>query len=342
MLALKELLEPKTLLIDGKSLLKHSYFGAKHLYHEGNHIGGLFAFFSISRKLINFYNVKKMFIFWEGKESGRLRYNLYEGYKANRKDYANGGGNDDEDDFIIQMERTKQYAEELYIRQYEDKYLEGDDGVAFYCNKNKNEKIIICSSDRDLLQLVDSNVYQYVINKDELVGIDNFSEYFGHHYKNHLLVKALVGDSSDNVNGVKGIGEKTLLNHFPEFAEREVSMEYLIHRIEEIQSDRKTRYKSLDNIIDAYTNGLIDRNIKLMDLENPIIGDEQKEELYEIFYSPMDPDDRNEKNLLSMMMDDGFIEAIPGGRDGYIEFLKPFKGIADNEKRSYFEMIKDY
>ena len=120
-------------------------------------------------------------------------------------------------------------------------------------------------------------------------------------------------------------------------------MNEIFSKITHIQNERKTRLKTLDNILNGVTDGvqkdrLYEVNEKIINLKNPIITDECKENLNIIIESPIDPEDRNTKNVLSMMIEDGFVMAIPGGRDGYIEFLTPFLSIIKKEKK-YFKQF---
>jgi 5'-3' exonuclease len=81
-----------TLLVDGNSLFKRSILGAKDVYNQKQeHIGGVYQFITVIRKLLDDDLYHKVIVFWDGKLSGKLRYNIYKDYKSNRnKDYENG------------------------------------------------------------------------------------------------------------------------------------------------------------------------------------------------------------------------------------------------------------
>jgi 5'-3' exonuclease len=96
-----------TLLVDGDALIKTAYHGASDLFYKGEHIGGLFQFFSLLRKVLTTHRFDRIFIFWDGQFSGRLRYDLYSDYKGNRdKDFYNETEPKDLDLFL-QKERVK-------------------------------------------------------------------------------------------------------------------------------------------------------------------------------------------------------------------------------------------
>ena len=330
-----------TLLVDGDSLLKTAYHGAKNLYYKETHIGGIFQFLTMLRKCINEHRYDRVFVFWDGIFSGRLRYDIYKDYKSNRdKDFYTQQP-PSEPELYIQKERVIQYCEELFIRQFQDEIIEADDGIAYYCSKIKDdEKIVIVTNDRDMLQLLHERIGVYVINLRKIVTIKNYNENFNHHYSNIKLLKILSGDNSDNIKGIKGVSEKTLIKYFPEFTLQSLTLEDIFSKIEIIQSERKTRLKTLDNIINKVTVGIQGEDIynindKIIDLKKPLLTESSKTYLDDLFETPIDPEDRTTKNVIKMMVEDGLTMAIPGGRDGYINFLRPFLRIIKKEK-SYF------
>ena len=336
----------QTLLVDGDSLLKTAYHGAKNLYYKETHIGGIYQFLTMLRKSLNEYKYDRVFVFWDGQFSGRLRYDLYKEYKSNRdKDFYNETP-PSEPELFIQKERVKQYLEELFVRQFEDLVIEADDAIAYYCSKIKeDEKIVIVTNDRDILQLINDRIGVYIINKKRIITTTNYSDYFNHHYTNLKLLKILSGDNSDNIKGIKGVSEKTIIKYFPEFVKKTLTLEEIFSKIEDIQSERKNRLKTLDNIINKVTVGvqgesIFDVNEKIINLKKPLLTENSINVLNDLFSSPIDPEDRTIKNVIKMMLEDGLTMAIPGGRDGYINFLKPFLRIIKKEK-SYFSKIKN-
>jgi 5'-3' exonuclease len=142
----------KTLLIDGNVLMKRSFNGAKHLYHKGKHVGGIYQFYATLRKIVVEHKISKIITMWDGERGGTLRLDYYPEYKENRPRFF-------DKEYEYQKLRVKQYAEELFIRQYEHEDVESDDLIAFYClNKSKNEDIMIYTNDRDMCQLISEDV----------------------------------------------------------------------------------------------------------------------------------------------------------------------------------------
>jgi 5'-3' exonuclease len=341
----KEKVESKkleTLIVDGNALLNVAYHGAKDLYNsDGNHIGGLFQFFTTLRKIILDQEPNKLFIFWDGKFSGKLRYEIYSEYKSNRDKNYHYDGPSDDPIRDLQKIRIQQYAEELFIRQYEDDIVEADDCIAYYCNTMSSvENITICTGDKDLCQLIDDNVRIYYLSKKKFITKENYQTFFSHHYENATLVKVITGDSSDNIKGIKGVQEKTLLKLIPKIIEKKVTIKEIFSILVEEQHKRKKPLKAIENILNSVTDGIQKENIyeindKIINLKNPLLTEKVIYEINNLIDSPIDPEGRDNKNLFRMMIDDKFFNEIPGKEDGYIEYLRPFLKLIKKEKELF-------
>lgn len=325
----------KTLLIDGNVLLKRSYNGAKNVYYKDKHIGGIFAFYSTLRKLIVEHKIDKVVITWDGERSGTLRLDYYPEYKGNRPKFF-------DQEYEIQKLRVKQYAEDLFIRQYEHEDVESDDLIAFYCqNKLRNEEVMVYTNDRDLCQLINEDVTIFLGDKKMEIGIGNYQWFFDHHYQNAGLIKILEGCSSDNIKGIDGVTENTLLTHFPQLKERKVTLEEIFEQGKLIQEERGNKpLKVIDNIINGVSKGphrgpFYEINKKIIDLNHPLLTDEAGESMKNLIQLPLDPEGREYKNVLKMMIEDGVIYAIPGGENGYLNFMEPFIVLAKKEKTNF-------
>lgn len=329
-----------TLLVDGNALFKFGFFGAKDEYnHRGEHIGGLYQFLTILRKLLTEQLYHRVYVFWDGKYSGKLRYNIYPLYKSGRgKDYEYGTQPIDESE-NKQKIRICQYLEELFIRQLQHEFVESDDFIGYYCTiKEKNEKITICTTDRDMCQLISNDVRVYFCDLRTYVDMDNYSSYFHHHPNNAALIKIITGDNSDTIKGVKGVKETTLLSLFPEIVKQPVTLNEIINRAKLLQEERrenkKTSLKTLENIINGVTDGpqgdkLYEINKLLVDLKQPMITEEAKEELNDLINGRFDTNTRNIKNVFQYMKLDGLEKTI--GSTRYPEYLIPFKQLIERE-----------
>lgn len=332
-----------TLLVDGNALYKTGYHGAITDYNtKGEHIGGLYQFITVLRKLIDENLYHRVLVFWDGKFSGKLRWNLYEDYKSNRnKDFINGTIPDDINE-VLERVMVQEYLEELFIRQIEDDIVEGDDFIAYSClSKQDNEKITICTNDRDMCQLLNPDVQIYLCDKKIYITHENYHQHFKPHISNALLIKMIAGDDSDFIKGVKGVKEPTLLKHFPELSERQCSLEEIIIKAQQIQDDRalvkKKPLAALTNIIESVTDGkqgkrLYDINKTLMDLTQPLITNEGIEKINELINLPINPEGRSMKNVYTLMKRDGIDVRINNYNN---EYLLPFKKLMEREKKLY-------
>jgi 5'-3' exonuclease len=347
----KEILN--TLLIDGNALFKTGFHGASSEFNrDGVHIGGLYQFITVVRKLLTETIYHQVYVFWDGRFSGKLRYNIYEDYKSDRgKDFINGTHTVDESEANQKLRITK-YLDELFIRQIMDEIVESDDYIAYYCkNRKEYETITICTNDRDMAQLINKGIRIYFCDPQikNYVTVANFDTYFKYKRENAALVKSMIGDISDSIRGIKRLGEPTLLTHFQEISEREVTLEEILIKAKQLQEDRKNGKKKplqvLTNIIEGITTTKPDENgksddlvmgmdyydlrWKLVNLKEPMMTEESLEQLELFLDAPLNPDGRGIKNVYTLMKEDGIDRLI--GEHRFAEYLIPFKKLMERE-----------
>lgn len=342
----------RTLLIDSPYLLKRSINGAKDVYTPNfGHIGGLYQFLTTTRMLINKHMINKVILMWDGENSGKYRYHIDRNYKANRttkewhfkiqlNEYELKREMEKEMSILKQKKRIQAYAEELFLRQIEVDEIEADDLIAEYCIKNHNkEEIFIFTNDRDFSQLLDLDISIIFGNIDEPVNRLNYMMYFEHFYKNALTVKVIEGDVSDNIEGIKLMGEKTLLKHFPELKYKYLSVNEIYKSAIKINESRilekKKPLKSLENLVNGRER--LKTNFELINLKEPFLNGEAISELEQL-EMPLSPNDRGSKNLFNLMKEDGFLTIYTGTFPNYVE---PFYTVIMQEKTRYKEYLKN-
>ncbi len=330
-----------TLLVDGNALFKRAFAGAKDEYNsKGEHIGGVYQFLTLLRKLLTEDLYHRVYVFWDGNFSGKLRYDIYEPYKSGRgKDYKNGTHPIDEEE-IKQRKLIWEYLNELYVRQLKHEVIEGDDFIAYYClTKKQNEKVTICTNDRDMAQLISEDVRIYFLDLKNYVDNSNFISYFCYKLENAALIKTMIGDNSDTIKGIKGLGVKTLLTLFPELTERELNINEIISIAKEKQEERlKNKQKPLavlDNIINSVTEGVQGKRVyeindMLVNLKRPMLTEDGIRELEQLIDGTLDSSGRDIKKVLIYMEREGLDKSI--GEVRYPEYLIPFKKLIDREK----------
>jgi len=325
-------------VVDGDALLKRAFFGAKNVFNENKeHIGGLYQFINILRKTLSEKYYDKVVVFWDGKDGNLTRRKIYPNYKTNRK----RSNSYDLDAFLRQKLRTQQYLEELYVRQHVDKDTEADDLIAHYClNRKENEIITIYTADRDIVQLVNEGVYVFLLDKKELVKEDTIltTRELDYLPKNVCLVKMLIGDSSDNILGIKGLSPKRLGELVPDLKTRKVELE----EIKELkyEGDNWRIIKVLNNIKTGTSNGgvfgdeLYEINKKIINLKEPLINKGARKNVENLVNLELDPSGRNYKNVIKMMIEDGIVNVIPASYEDQSEFLIPFITLKNNETKN--------
>lgn len=368
-----------TLLVDGNSLLEVAFNGDPRINSRGEHIGGIFQFLLQLKILLAKRDFDFVYVFWDGDNSGQLRYDIYPEYKGNReKSYKDDNISSDYykniDNFCKRVLERKQkiadpekikkkelfhaerkviqeYLEELFIRQVMCNEIEGDDLVAYYClHKKPNERIIIVSGDRDLTQLLDIDdfICIYIPVMKKFITPKNHIEELGYCQKNVLIKKMICGDSSDNIKGIKGVGEKTFFELVPEAKEREVKLYEIIDRCKKLNDDREVNklkpLKTYINIINQVSDGLHTGNVfeinkKIIDLKHPLLSHDAIDMIEELMYVPIDGEGRSMSNLYKMITRDDITELIDSNR--FSTFFSTFNKSIDKEKKFYEAWIKE-
>jgi 5'-3' exonuclease len=326
----------KTLLIDGNNLFAIGFHGVREFYSEGKHIGGVFHFLNTIRLFLEKHNHDKIVVFWDGNENSLIRKQIYPKYKENRQLPL-----DDHkyQSYLHQRDRVKEYLEEVFVRQCQVDQNEADDLIAHYTQIAKNENIIIFSGDKDLTQLIGDNVELYspvsktYSKKGDLIHFKNIDI----PHNNVYLYKVIVGDTSDNISGIENFGEKKLKAFFPEFEKRDYNLNEIISEAKVLYEKNKS--KSLNNLISGISKSgfvgdeFFEKVGKIIDLKNPLITDEGKKMVFEIFNDKLDPTDRSYKNLLKLMRDDGIFKFLPKKDDAWVDFVRPFMKLSRKEKK---------
>ena len=366
-----------TLIFDMNSVMKMSLSADKRVGTNHLSYGMVFQTLIQFKKMLGYKNFDYVYGLYDGEQSGILRYKIYEPYKANRdKNYgANLTDYDrsmnafvrkvisysnekrkslketenksyyetDDESFERQRYILSVILENLFIRQVICDEVEGDDLIAYYVkNKKPNEKIVIYSGDRDLTQLIADDITVYVPQLKRFITPKNHIDLIGFHHENVVLKKILCGDSSDNIKGIKSLGEPTLLKYFPKIKTEKVTLEEVIEGSKLINEERvkekKKPLQALSNIVNAVTDGeqgnkIYEINRKLISLDEPLLTDLAKEEMDNIMYAPLDPSGRDFKNIYEIILNEGMSDLLDDKK--FASFFSSFNSIIDMEKKRY-------
>jgi len=218
--------QDRVLLIDGMNTFIRSWMIIPVTNDDGEHFGGVFGFLKSVKAAVDKFNPTEVVVVWDGPHSGLRRHNLFPAYKANRKKTWKRGAvkafdflseEEQNDNFVMQIKRVQEYLEHLPIKTIRLPYVEADDVIAVYAQElDKKSQVIIYSSDADFKQLVTDSVHHYNPIAKKLTTCDTFKKEVGIYPKNYIILKSTSGDKSDNIPGIRGLGEKTVIKLFPE------------------------------------------------------------------------------------------------------------------------------
>ncbi len=214
-------------LVDGSSVFFRAYHAIRDLSRsDGMATNAIYGYVSTMRSLLRDYQPKEMVVAHDSKEV-TFRNELDENYKANREAPP--------EDLLAQIPYIKRITEMMGIRQIEQVGYEADDLIGTLASwlAKKGREVLVVSLDKDLLQLVDTQITMLRLapmNKSKIYGSDEVKERYGVTPNQFIDILALMGDAVDNVPGVPGIGEKTAISLIQEYG------------------DLDTLYKNLDNI----------------------------------------------------------------------------------------------
>ena len=216
-------LNSRVLLIDSMNTFLRSFAMIPAINPQGNHVGGLVGFLKSLGYVIKLIRPTRVILVFDGQGNITNRRNTYADYKANRQikritNYKVFSTLEEESDSIAtQMLRLLDYLKSLPVNISIIDKIEADDTIAYLSQKLKDD-IIIYSADQDFLQLVNDRITVYSPIKKKFYKPNDVYEQYGMHPYNFITMKCLMGDKSDNLPGVKGLGPKKLMKYFPELA----------------------------------------------------------------------------------------------------------------------------
>ena len=278
----------RILMIDGLNLFFRNFAMMNMVNPDGIHIGGLGGFFRSLGAEIRRVNPTQVYVIFDGAGSSNNRKNLLPEYKSGRdlQRITNWDAfdnlEDEHDAKVDQMVRIIQYLKTLPVKTLSIPKVEADDVIAYLSGiipQDPKDKVFIVSSDKDFLQLINKNVIVYRPMEKEFYTEETVVEKFKMSPTNFILYKTLMGDNSDKVAGVKGLGPKKLYKLFPELSERDMTLDD-IYNICESKFKENVIYARIIQGIDA-----LERNYKIMDLSNPMIDKNDENYLNEVVKS---------------------------------------------------------
>ena len=299
----------KILIVDAMNAFIRNYVMNPSLAADGAPIGGTKGFLMSLQKMSREINPDKIVVVWDGGGGSAKRRALAKQYKDGRKPlklnraYSGMSALEESENRYRQLSRTVEYLNEMPVIQLLIDDVEADDVIAYVCRMPflQGTIKIIASMDKDFYQLCDNETMVYSPIKDEFINKKRILENFNIHPNNFALARAIDGDKSDNLEGVKGAGLKTIAK----------KMTFLAEELPSTLDDIFNYCKSDDTGAKIFQNILTERkkvelNYKLMQLYAPNISMKSSliiKDTVENFAPTV-----NRTNITKMMIQDGISE----------------------------------
>ena len=309
------------LIIDGMNTLIRSFSLLKAMNPSGTHVGGLVGFLRSLGYVTRITDPTRVIVVWDGKGGSANRKNIDPNYKAQRATarITHWGLYDTKEQeteaLIGQLYRVQDYLECLPVHQIGMEKLEADDIMAYLAKRasSAGKKVTIVSSDKDFLQLVDDNIEVYAPVKKMTFNKDNIFDELKVLPTNYNIVKALLGDNSDNLQGVKGLGIKTIVSEFPKLLTETTDLDYVFKVAEEKLDDKKVFAKIIHNW------DRVETNFKLMDLHDSALDEGEINYVERVLKEPV-PD--LQTGAFLRLLDQDKIEGITKNTEGWLEHFR--------------------
>lgn len=307
------------MVIDAMNMLIRSFSLLKAMSPTGHHIGGLVGFLRSLGYVTRIFDPTRVIIVWDGKGGSGNRQNINPDYKAHRATnrITHWGLYDTKQEeteaLVGQLFRTKDYLECLPVHQIMMEKLEADDIIAYLAQEatNKKKKLTIISSDKDFLQMINEHVEVYAPVKKKVYTEENTKEEIKVIPENYNIVKALLGDNSDGLRGVKGLGIKTIVSEFPDVVDKpDTTLDYIFEVCEKNLEGKKIFSK----IVHQWDT--VETNFKLMNLHESVLDNREKNTILDIIKSDV-PD--LQAGAFLHLLDSDRIEGITKNTEGWLE-----------------------
>ena len=297
----------RVLIIDGLNLYLRVFAVNGMLNDRGVPIGGMMGFLKSLAYTIRETNPTRVMVIYDGVGGSQRRRKICPNYKSNRKPGKRITHWDAFKDEVeekkamkIQFSRLLEYLETLPINVISIDRIEADDTIAYITNNLLEDEVIIMSSDQDFLQLVNDRVTVWSPIKKIFYTPEKVLEDYGVPAHNFLMYKILMGDKSDNLEGVKGLGPKKLPKILPDILSKTLDLDFIL---DYSSKGTEPMHKRITESVNQ-----LSINKKLMDLKNPPISGELKSLIRKITSQPINLLSSNDFN--TMYTDDQMGNAI--------------------------------
>ena len=284
-----------TLLVDGMNTFMRVWSMYPTTNDNGDHIGGYTGFLKSIGHAIRLRKPTRCIVVFDGKSGSARRRKIFSEYKmkknvrfrVNRALSLDLDQTEESSSMKHQIVKLIQYLNMLPVTTICMDNVEADDVIALLARSKFSglgKRATIMSTDKDFLQLVDEDVTVYSPTKRTLYTIEKVSSEYGIHPSNFLLYRTIDGDRGDNIDGIKGVGEKKLKTAFPQLAtEFKLNREDLI----KISEDKLKEMPLYENFLKKENQLLLKRNYELMQLKDSILPASMQTKIFDHVDSPV-------------------------------------------------------
>ena len=298
----------RVLIVDGLNLYLRVFAVNGALNDNGVPVGGLTGFLRSLAYAIREVNPTRVIIVYDGAGGSQRRRKIHSDYKSNRKPGkritrwdAFKNASEEKESMKIQFSRLIEYLDFLPINVISIDRIEADDTIAYIAHTLLDKEVTIMSADQDFLQLVNDRITVWSPTKKKFYTPRMVEADYGIPAHNFLMYKALMGDKSDNIPGVKGLGPKKLPKIVPDlFTQTTLDLDFIL---EHAGKGEEPMHKRISESADQ-----LRLNEELMDLKNPPISGELKLRITRLIEAPINLLSRND--FIIMYNDDQLGNAI--------------------------------
>jgi DNA polymerase-1 len=323
------------LIVDGMNNFMRAWSAIPSMNDNGDHTGGIVGFFRSVGYAIKLLHPTRCVVAFDGIGGSFKRRKIYPEYKERRKNKIRLNRiyedqttwSEEEKNCLMQLARLDHYLQLLPVNILRLDHVEADDTIA-YCAMDtfKNSNVTIMSTDKDFLQLVMDRIKVWSPTKKIIYGPAEVMRDFGFHPNNFVLFRAMDGDASDSIDGIKGAGPKTILKCFPFLAEEK------IHTLDDIINHAMVdpkKYKIYEKVIEG--KAILERNIALMQLKDSLLTTTAQLMVNELLETPQIPH-MNRNAFVRLIVEDGMVNNFPDHQNFLTECFGGMDSVVRDDK----------
>ena len=313
----------RVLIVDALNMFIRAYIVDPSLSTNGQPIGGIKGTIKIMQTLVRLTTPDEIVVVWDGPNGSNKRKTIDKNYKEGRAPLRlNRSVNNLSDEEIVhnkmwQQTRVIEYFNEMPIVQVMLPEIEADDVISYLTQMDyyKGWQKVIASNDKDFFQLCDDETVVYRPTGSELMNKKRIINEIGVHPRNMALARAIAGDTSDNLPGIKGAGLVSVKKRLSFLASEK---DYTIDEVIEFCENADSKLKFYTNMIEG--KDIITHNYKMMQLYSPLMSVQSKNmvkhavENFECTF--------NKTTIIKFMREDGFGEINWGDLEASLNRIK--------------------